>query len=321
LKTFYYILSIFVAIVLALIACKKEENNFNVNPIINITVVDEQGTTVSGATISVYENDIDYATAILTRNFSASRFTSAISDANGKANVQLIAGKEFYILVTTFDNVRFLNLSNISLGGYISGNDLKQRQTLFLRVSVTPDDGNIIFYTTATNKLPIIINLSNTISSNATQHTLTGVYGFTDVPTVKNLNTVSLYRDQGTYRYFAKSADGCIWVDTLTVIKGEIKLVNLSKCESGTISFYSSAVNDTLMPISVRINTVDSIGSISNSLAAYTCANLNNSALTVVRYKGLYNYFIKSRSGRCVWTGTVSLTADACVVVPIEVCE
>jgi len=302
-------------------ACKKEEQNFIVNPTINFTVIDENSNTVTGANISVYENVVDYANAISTKNYGANRFTTATSDQDGKASIELRAGKEFYILITKFDNVRFANLSNISLGGYIAGEDLKERQTLFLRVTITPDDGNIIFYTTVPNKLPINISVSAISTTNASLHTLTGVYGFSNAPTAQNQNTITLYRDPGRYRYYAKSTDGCVWADTINVVKGEVRLVNLSKCESGTISFYTTAINDTLLPLTVKLNEVDTIGNITASRLPFTCADSKTNALTVTRYKGLYNYFISSRSGKCSWTGSVILASDDCIIVPISLCE
>ncbi|MFN0049174.1 MAG: hypothetical protein ACKVOU_08640 [Cytophagales bacterium] len=320
-KQAFYLSVVSFLFVFAVQSCKNEGDEFTKDPIINFNVVDDSSKIVSGARISVYENEVDFSNAVATKNYSVNQITTTLSDNNGNASLILEPGKEYYILISYYNNDRFLNLSNISTGGYFDARDLTQGQTLSLTVIIIPDDGNIIFYTTNTNKIPIAISLTETANTNAELYTLSGIYGIGNTPSPQNANTVSVYKAPGTYRYYAKSQDGCVWSDTVFVNKGTIRLVNLSKCESGTLSFYTTSINDTLLPISIKLNAIDSIGNIVLSRAPFSCAEVNTNALTVTKYKGLYSYFAKSRSGRCVWTGSIFLASDDCVIVPIDICD
>ncbi len=317
-KYLKYLPIFLLAVLIASESCKREKDNFERNPIINITVYDDQNKPVDGARISVYETDSAYQNASSTRSF-AGAFASTVTRPNGLGTIKLIAGRDFYILITYYDTIREVNLSNILIGGFLTG--LAEYQTLSLQINIEPVDGNIIFYTTNSNKPPIIISIENTRTQSYDVKTLTGLYTVNTPPTVHENPTAVFLRDPGIYKYFAKSQDGCIWADTLFIQKGEIKLINLSTCESGEIYFYTTAVNDTLLPLSVKLNSTDSLGEIVASRTPLTCADTKESTLNAVRQKGLYNYFVKSSSGRCVWTGSFTLQAGDCLIVPIDICE
>lgn len=305
-----------------LLSCVRKGDEFTKDPIINFTVYDDGGNVVTGARISVYGTDVDYANAVQTKNYAVNRLITGTSDNDGKVSLSFSAAAEYYVLVSYFDNTRFLNLSNITSGGYLDGRDLSKGQVLSLSVTIVPDDGNIIFYTTNSNKLPIEISVSPFATTNATNYTLAGIYTLGSSPKPQNPNTVSVYESPGTYKYYAKSTDGCVWSDTISVQKGEIRLVNLSKCESATLSFYTIAANDSLLPLSVVVNNRDTIGFVNASRLAYNCVDVDKTNVLIAAVSsGFYTYVVQSKSGRCVWTGSETLVTDDCVVIPISVCE
>lgn len=299
-------------------ACKKEEESFAAISELNVTVINELDVPVSGVNVSIYDNQALYELAVANRNYSQA-IISANTDNQGKIKVELEPEKPYFILATYFDNTRQQNLNNVGISGAI--NPLPARTNIFINLKIKAADANIIFYTTQSNKLPIDINIKESRYQLNKNFILNSIFTQNRLPTVLDTNNALVLRDPGSYTYYAKSADGCAWQGKININKGDVATVNFDKCPAGSVSFYTTSVNDTLLPLNVVLNNIDTVGNITSSRPNLTCSDDKSNTLTFVRDAGLYTYQVKSKSGRCIWTGSLAIKQDSCHIVPISICE
>lgn len=234
----------------------------------------------------------------------------------------------YWIYAYKFDNVSNINISNFGLSGPLK--NLPVRSTIKIKIVVGPYDGNLIFYSTATNKMPITITVANFGDlGNLQKRTIINQFTGTGVPNfVDNISSAWFNYDPGIYAYNAKSSDGCAWQGNVTLQKGIATPVSLSKCPNGKITFYTSMLNTTILPIIITLNGqnltsfyVKTIIS-SPSINAFDCINteiLGNANFT--QNEGFYNYFAESQSTNCVWSGSINLGIDVCTFIGINPCD
>jgi hypothetical protein len=302
-----------------LLSCKREKNDFPAITELNIEVHKDSNTLVQGARVSVFEDLASYELAVSNRTFNSAVF-NAFTDAQGRVRFELEPQKVYYVLITYFDNTVLQNFSNIGISGVL--NPLPARANVFIKALIKPDDGNVIFYTTVPNKLPIEINIKPSNFQPERNFTLNSIFTANRSPNVLDSNVTYILRDPGSYTYYAKSSDGCVWQGNVVVEKGKVYPINLDKCSAGSLYFYTIPANDSLLPLRVTLNNIDEIGNITSaSNLVPVCGAPTTNTLWVVRSAGLYNYVVRSASGRCVWTGTVQIPQDSCVVVRISECE
>lgn len=314
-------------------SCVKESMDFPAVVNLYLIVTDNAGNPINGATVNLYKTETEYLQAVALKSgppagFKSLQTAQATVTQNGNTIIQngyvhldaLDPETPYYLLVTYYDNTLQQNLSNIGISGYV--NPLPARTSVHATMVIAPDNSNIIFYSTASNQVPIYIEVSATNAfSSKTYLTLTGIYAGLSVPGVNEANTVRAQRDPGTFNYNAKSADGCAWAGSLQVIKGQNVPVDLDKCSSGQISFYTTSVNDTLLPLTVTLNNFDSPGQVTASRASLVCTDDRSNTLTFIRDAGYYSYVVQSASGRCIWTGNFTVQTDDCIIVPLDYCE
>jgi len=311
---------ILVFIFITFIACMKEKQDFSPESEIQIIVKNDQEEVINGADIRIYESEEEFHKAINTPELNyESANARAASTASGHAHFKLKPERPYFILITYYDSLRKKMLSNLGISSSI--NPLPSQSTIYLQMRIKPFDANILFFTTNPIKLPIDIVVSdrNGIYTNSV---LNKVYiGINSLPGINNTNILVLTRQPGTYAYSAKSADGCVWTGIVTLPLGKTTSVNMSVCKMATITFYTSNVKQELLPLTVILNDVDTLGQITSRQLAYTCGGDATSALVTRRDKGLYNYLIKSRNGTCVWSGSIVANEDDCLVIKVEDCE
>lgn len=309
----------FLVIFITFISCKRERQDFRPNPELNITVLNDLNEPVLGATIDLYGNETDYENAVNTK-IKTGLIDSYTTDIEGKSLITVEPKKAYYILISYFDINRNMNLNNVGVSGYLE--PLNERVVIFLKAIIKPIDGNIIFYSTNSNLLPIEIDVTSSTNQNSKRFVLTANYSLNTDPNVLAQGATAVLRDPGQFNYYAKNPGGCVWSGTAEVKQGNLKLINLSKCESGRIAFYATAVNDTLLPLKVKLNNIDSLGFITANVGTYTCGSAaTTSVINVVRSKGRYSYSVESKAGHCIWTGFVQLQTDGCEAVNISACE
>lgn len=310
------VIAIFILLFMA--GCKRESTDFADVADVFFTIKNDLQQNVAGARIVVFSSPTDYENAIVTKlNTNATHIVT--TDATGQARITLTPQTRYYFIVTYFDVNRNMNLSNIGISGQI--NPMPRRSNVYAEVVIKPEDGNLIFYSTAPAQLPISITVATSTNQTGRDFTLNAIYTLATPPNVLSNNVVRVLRDPGNYTYYAKSANGCAWTGQVSLKRGEVVLVDLSKCKSGVVSFYTPLANDTLLPMDIFLNRTDNIGQLITTRAFMDCTTDKANSLTTIKNAGSYTYLVRSRSGRCVWTGSFQVREDDCVVIPIDVCN
>ena len=312
-------ISYFLIFIIAFSDCKREKNDFAPTAELNITVINDLDQIVPGALVTVYNSSTGYEQAVATKNFS-SALLSVPASANGISRLVLDPNTRYYFLITYFDASRNLNLSNFGLSGVI--NPLPTRSKTYIEAKIRPDDANLIFYTTVPGYNPIAINVAASKNYTNKNFTLTGVYTGTNEPNVNSINAVRVTRDPGIYTYYAKSSNGCVWSGSISIERGQQKAIDLNSCNSGLISFYTSVIPDSLLPLKVVINRKDTVGTISARRSSLVCTDDRVNTVTFYTEQGPYDYEVISSTNKCIWTGSFKVNPQDCIIIPInQKCE
>ena len=330
-------LSIFFLIFSLLFTCDKVDEKYKPNVTLNITIKDDSGILVNGlganTNIFIFNNGADYLDAFInkssTRGITLNNFKSA---GNGVYEFMLDnPNQNYWIFVTNKDGSRSFNLSNFGISGPLK--KLPSRAIVYLELIIRPDDGNLVFYSTATNNMPIEVKLGEfdtTYIGNIDTKIINSSFTGSGMPSLlqDNISSVWFNKNPGKYSYYAKSNDGCVWTGIVNLEKGKTIPIDLSKCPNGKISFYTTTINSALLPLSVTINgqnlapkEVSTLNSVT-AITSFNCtASSSPELLTFTRSAGLYNYFISTADGKCVWTGTLNLATDECKFIKLDQCD
>ncbi len=309
-----------VLIFLTLAACMREKQDFSPESEIQIVVKNDGGNIMNGANIRIYDTEDEFHKVINTPDLNYESPNARIGNtAGGHANFKLQPERPYFVLITYYDSLRKKMLSNLGISSTI--NPLPAQTTIYLQMRIQPFDANILFFTTDLAKLPIQIILSER-DGTISESVLNKVYvGVNSIPGINNTNIVAFTRQPGSYVYSAKSADGCVWTGIVKIAIGKTKTVNISVCESADITFYTPNVKEELLPLTVILNDVDTLGQITSRKNSHSCGDDATNTLIARRDKGLYNYLIKSKNGACVWSGSFVAKEDECMVIKVEDCE
>jgi hypothetical protein len=316
-----YVHQLILVVLLLLGGCAKEVVTYNNVADIYFTVVDDTNTPINGATVNLYDNLTAYEAAVVNKNNPPAGVRSYTTKAttvtkNGSTFIQngyvhldnLQPDINYYMLIIYYDDARKINMNNIGISGII--NPLPKKSAIYAQTSIGPVNGNLLFFSTTNNKIPISINVSGP-SGQQKNFTLTGISSLI-LPNVNSSNIVRVPREPGLYNYFAKSLDGCAWTGYVTLSKGQSLSIDLSKCNNGIVNFTTIADNDSLYPLSIQLNNTFNVGSITS---------INTRSFSVPVNAGFYTYIVKSSSNRCVWTGSFTVQTDATINVPLKICE
>ncbi|MDX2189813.1 MAG: hypothetical protein SFY32_08105 [Bacteroidota bacterium] len=308
--------------------------------VVDTTIVKGVETKVDGLTpagnIFMFDNSTDYDNAIVQR-----------TNITGKNYIQdfqrLDVGKyyfkvsnpdiDYYIFALAEDANKKLNVSNFGISGKLNlasarGKGVK-RSRLILKLYIQPIDGNIIFYSNATNTFPLTVTMTNFgVKGNSSSQVIPVIFSGSGTPDALSLQgSVRFQRDPGKYAYYAKSNDGCAWAGVVELFAGQAVPVNLSKCENGKLSFYTLSSNSALLPITVTINGQNlgdkEVSTLTSSIASMpgSCNPSGASQITFSRASGNYSYFARSADTSCVWTGNLDLKTDDCRIIELVQCK
>jgi hypothetical protein len=313
-STYFLVLSL-------LLTCDKVDEKYKANVKLNITIKDDLGNLVTG----LGTNDIfmllssnDYLDAFVQKTSSKGVLLNSFTPL-GNGVYEFILDDpnlNYWIFINHKDVTRNFNLSNFGISGPLK--KLPSRAIIYLELVIRPDDGNLVFYSTATNKMPIEVQVGlydtifiNNLESKTINNTFSGT-GIPDYQLENGISSVWFNRDPGKYSYYAKSNDGCVWTGTVVLEKGKSVPIDLSKCPSGKMSFYTTTVNSSILPIIVTINGQNLSPKEVNTLSGITvitsfdCSTTQNTGiLTFIRSAGTYSYFASTVDGKCVWTDVI----------------
>ena len=303
--------------VLLLLGCAKESNEFRPISEINLYVYDERMQKVNGGSIAFFEQLSDYEYAIETRELIKANKVFYCNE-KGEAKFELEPDKNYFMLVSHFDLERNIRLSNVGVSDLIK--PLQSRTKIYIKLVIKPENGNIVFYSKDKNKIPLEISIKDLSLNKTDNYILNNTYKLQTSPTVLSDNILKIQYNTGKYLYNAKSEDGCVWIGETSVSNGKTTFIELSSCETGKVSFYTSIVNDTLLPLKISINKGEIIGEIKSTAENISCDDINTNSFSSILKHGKYTYLITSASGRCIWTDTFIID-QPCKIVPIEACQ
>jgi hypothetical protein len=315
-KYIYFLLIFFIANA----SCVSEKQDFSPESEVQLVVKTDKGVVINGADIRIFESEETFLTAINTPGLDKINSTARIeSTKNGKAVFQLRPERPYLLLITYYDIERKMLYSNLGISSYI--NPLPSTTILYVQMKIKPYQGHVLFYTKDASKLPISISLSNKTDAN-NNIILNKVYtGEAAKPSLQDSNILAFKRQPGSYTYSATSNDGCVWTGIINVAIDETSKIEITQCEKAYLTFFTPDVKDELLPLTVILNDIDTLGLITSRKPEFSCGDDITNTLSALRNKGLYNYLIKSKNGYCVWTGTINVKENDCKVVKVEKCE
>jgi hypothetical protein len=341
--------NIFLCIIaaIALVSCKVDvDNTAKINEV-EFTIRAEDDSLAKNARIFIYDTEASYLSDYQKGDTNSTALAISKNTAsNGKITTKLAANKAYWIRVVYFQDVSKTEPSALIGGVQMYSNDeetvkfgpfenndfgtenLSTKATIRLTkaysfLAITAKDSSNIKVYNSENKI---------ISSLGGRTNLTTSGSSSDVETDKNLLSITnakylLYKvPKGKISVSYKSKNGCAGVNTITIQgKGEIVKEELTPCDAGTIVFYNNSSD--LKDIKVILLAAsDTLGTISSKNTGYTDAtvcdlNSNESLIKVGRAVGTYNYLLTSASGPCEVKGTVEVSKNGCVRVPINLCR
>ena len=140
------------------------------------------------------------------------------------------------------------------------------------------------------------------------------------IPTPSNDNDALAYKLSTADKWYAKSSKGCLWAGDISVDGTEsYEPISLEDCNAGAITFWTSSLNENLLPINVSLNGVDNIGEVEKTGEATECFSGNG--LSVGRKAGVYQYTASSSKNSCNWTGTITVTEGGCELIELSTCD
>lgn len=307
---------------------------------VELTITDANGAPVMGIANSIYmlQNEADYEEAFVQKGSTKSVITSnTVTEKSAGvytfsvANPRDASPFSYYLYVYKFDASNNINFSNFALNGGIK--KLPSRAKVYMKTQIIPDDGNLVFYSSATNLMPIIVTVTSLDNPNLNipSKTITQVFTIPGTPNfIDNITSAWFNLDPGKYAYYAKSNDGCVWQGFVNLSKGIGALVSLSKCPNGKISFFTQNFNSNVLPLFVTLNGQNLSSFYVKTITSFVGSNLNGSncgqlstpnIATFTQNEGFYQYYIESQNAGCAWTGQIQLSTDMCTFVGVNDCN
>lgn len=333
----YYKQFIYFLIYLTIFSCGEKPNTPDRTEV-ELTITDANGAPITGIGNGIYllGNEPDYEEAFRSKGTSKSLITpNSIVEKGGGVytffveNIRDATPFSYYLYVYKFDNSNNVNFSNFALDGAIKR--LPSRAKVYLKTKIIPDDGNLVFYSSASNLMPITVTVTNFDTPLYTEtKVISQVFSSPGTPNfIDNLSSAWFNYDPGKYTYYAKSNDGCVWQGLVNLSKGLSSPVSLSKCPNGKISFFTQNFNASILPLVITINGINAstyyvktlISASNLNLSGNDCNNLTQSDIVIfTQNEGFYQYFAESQSGNCAWTGIIKLGTDVCTFVGFDDC-
>jgi hypothetical protein len=284
---------------------------------LDISVENESGTLLSGADVYIYEDASAFDQTVATG--TPAGFVSTAKSVNGQAKFgQLKTDVLYYLYVLYKDPVpypgTYVTYDN-SEEKYSLKNKLTGGSLTSLRVVLKPVDGFITFWTSPLNSnvLPIDIFYGKTAKGTLNQ-------SFGAQPSLFQPGAVTLRTKKGAIIFEGKSAAGCLWNKAINLAGAQSIYYQLEDCGVGTIAFYTDNTNISKFPITLKLNANDAIPNLSSAVSSipFDCGTSNLS--TAFRMPGNYTYEAISSTGNCIWTGSFSLNANDCKLIPLPTC-
>jgi hypothetical protein len=307
----YGFLSVLVILSLILFnSCKKESDVYPDEATIIFQVNDDLGMRIYGANVYLFDNYQAYLNGV--GNNTSSAIDSAMSASSG-VSFKLEAGKNYWVLVTFFDPVRLLKLSNVGSSAQLD--KLTKGSVVNATIFIGPNNANVSFWSDNSNLFPIAIHFNGQIDS------LYNPLSF--APTVPtDTNAMNYNVAKGTYPYYAVGKNGCVWAGSLKLSNGTFAPVQFNTCNSGIVHFYTPQTSrPSIFPSTVVLDIFDNAGTVNGPMTTYSCTSgPSANVLSISRPAGTYTYAIRTADSACTFTGSFTITPNSCQLIQLPTC-
>jgi hypothetical protein len=291
-------------------SCKKEPDAYPDQATIIFKVNDDLGMRVYGAKVYLFDNYQAYLNGV--SNHTGFAIDSAISAPAGDT-FKLTASKNYWVLVTYFDIVRSLKLSNVGSSSQLD--KLTKGSVVNATIFIGPSNANVSFWSDNSNLFPIAVHFNGQIDSLYNPLTL--------APTIPNdPNAINYNVTKGTYPYYAVGKNGCVWAGSLKLSNGTLTPVQFNGCTSGMVHFYTPQTSrPSIFPSTVVLDIFDNAGTVNGPMTTYSCTSgPSNNVVSISRPAGTYTYAIRTADNACTFTGSFTITPNSCQVVQLPTC-
>lgn len=291
---------IYITLLLVLVfSCKKDEVSEVYTTDLELVVTNQFNVPVAGANVFLFDNAADYE--VMKNGNQGLSLANKATNTDGKV---VFAGLDesikYYFHVISGENTNqqtdFTLKENLTKGAVTTA-----------VIVLESTDSYLIFSTNQSNanNLPIDIFVDGVKQSSVNN-------SGTD-------NAIQVSVEDGIRTYKAIGVGGCYWEGEIDVAIGESKSVVLESCNTGSVVFYSSAAVDSRVGITITLSQTDEIGTI--TAKSDIIPDCTNPAEGIVVTRPVGTYLYRAVSGDCLWTGTVTISANGCGKVEIAECE
>jgi hypothetical protein len=307
---------IYVGITLS--ACSTKYNEVEPETELVVTIKNDTGTPLDKADVYVFDDLTAYNQTAATG--APAGFLATAQTNQGTVTItNLPFDKQLYVYAGYQDKDLFpgtyITFDN-STENFNLKNPLARGSVTSLEIILKAADGFITFWTQETNSaaLPIDVFLGGNPDGTLAQTALSP-------PGVFESNGLTVRVRKGNINIEGKSSTGCLWTNQISTALGKNITYQLSNCAVGTVAFYTDSSNASKLPISLTLNSNDDIGNITSAttIIPTDCSAVNLSI--ALRVPGNYTYEAVSPSGSCIWTGTFTVTAYGCTLIPLPTCN
>jgi hypothetical protein len=279
-KKIHYIFAV-LSLILVVSACKPQEPT-PASTAINVNVVDKNNNTIPDADVYLFETKKAFDDFV--SGISVGYVAYCKTDASGNVkfdNLKQIDSYYFYVEKGDVNN---------SESNYKMGILLKEAVTYSVKIQLKEFVTRSITFTSQ----------SSSLNGNGISIELLGsTNGFTFSGVINSTTPAKVFTptQNGTYTFYIKNQNGCVWQESVNFDGVNDVVVNLDPCNEQAFVFNTS--NNQAGSIQLFLN---------NEAKAFDTIDANGGTSTVYRPIGTYTYRAVHSNGTCTWVGKTSST-------------
>lgn len=313
---YFYISTVFSLLVL-ISGCKPEVELNTFTTDLKVVVKDKDGNTAGGVAVYIYDDEAQYQTNA-PLNSATGAIATGFTDANGELLIEGLNHQLNYWIHVYFIDGGGFQQSNLT-GQYALLNLLNEGAVTTVQIDLSQDNvGEAALWTTTDNSSNLGIEF---FIEGTSQGTLTTTRGTSPTPSDQANALVSGIYIPGTYSWYAKGQNGCVWQGQVNIVADTIIPIQLADCDHGSVSFWTQADLTSEGTISVVIDQDNPIGTISSPIGAAPSACFQTGTVSTSLPVGTHIYQAYSSSGTCLWTDSFTVTENGCTIIELTDCE
>ncbi len=298
-------------------SCKPEVDLNTFTTDLKIIVRDQDGALATGVNVILFDNEAQYQANAPT-NSAAGSIATGVTDGNGEITFANLSHESSYWIHIYFIDGMGFQQSNLS-GQYALLNALTEGSVTTVEIDLSQDGvGEVALWTDGSNTNNLGIEF---FIEDQSQGTLNATRGSDPTPSDNANSLVSGSFIAGTYPWYAKGQNGCVWQGEVTIVEDTLIPIYLSECNSGSVTFWSQADLTAEGSISIVIDQDNPIGTLTTTIGAAPTACFEPGTVSTSLPEGTHLYHAVSASGNCLWTNSFTITEDDCTIIELMDCE